>query len=213
MGREELRHELLRGWSPIFCWALKPRKRAARQAGALLLLSAQSLPQLCEVFVFFIFLFFNDCLALEEAQPWVLSCGPPRCAGSVVRHTPSSLGTKGSNLQQSRLQHAQATLAGAPAAAFFVAVCTQAGEIKTRSCLSVCLQLRPGVSRAGIPSVWFPLPRESSLLSLPTLRRKGKCEPSVDQSKMLFAALSDKTRNLFLLFLARGRQEMVFSRF
>lgn len=30
---------------------------------------------------------------------------------------------------------------------------------------------------------------------------------------MLFAALSDKTRNLFLLFLARGRQEMVFSRF
>jgi len=60
---------------------------------------------------------------------------------------------KAVNLQQNRLRHALATLTGAFAAAFFIAVCTQASEIQTRSWLSVCLQLHPCVSSAGIPEV------------------------------------------------------------
>lgn len=60
---------------------------------------------------------------------------------------------KAVTLQQNRLQHALATLTGAFAAAFFIAICTQASEIKTRSCLSVCLQLHPCVSSVGIPEV------------------------------------------------------------
>lgn len=46
---------------------------------------------------------------------------------------------KGVKLQQNRLQHALATLRGAFASAFFIAICTQASETKTRSRLSVCL--------------------------------------------------------------------------
>lgn len=73
---------------------------------------------------------------------------------------------KAVNLQQNRLQHALATLTGAFAAAFFIAICTQAGEIKTRSCLSVCSYTLV-LSSVGIPEVCFPLTQRVLPLLLP----------------------------------------------
>lgn len=87
---------------------------------------------------------------------------------------------KAVNLQQEQASTCSSHSYGRFCSCLFIAICTQASEIKTRSCLSVCLQLHPYVSNVSIPEVCFLLPSESSLFSFPTPLREGRVNVNLE---------------------------------